>query len=145
MNKFLVGNSEEFLDLLVITADSEKSAIIIYQNILEADYSFIESLHAWAINMSWSERFYFDEKSDGQKRLSQREVLRRVKTYFKEKPEYVEVYLNHWNGIVKGNEEENLMAYFPQDMIDWIWRKELKEGDWTIFKAINLDLIKEIK
>lgn len=143
MNKYLIGTSDEFKPLMIVRAENEQNAIEIVKNRLEPSNSFIEYLHNWSTNMGFSEIFYYDQASEGQNDLPIKEIKKRTKEYFKEKPLFEQIYWKHWNGQPI-YENTNHMALFPDDMIEFIWRKVLKEDDWMGFVAINLDEIEEI-
>ena len=86
--------------------------------------------------MSFSEQFFYDENNDPSeepKSLPIEESKKRTNLYFKEKPEYEAIYWRHWNAEPKHEKDFN-MARFPDDMINWIWRKELTDGKWILFE-----------
>lgn len=143
MPKFIIGSKDDFEPLMVVNAKNAKEAIKKFKAQLKPDESFLEDLHEWTINMSFSERFHYDDESEGQKCIAEQEVIRRVNEYFKGAPEYVKIYFSHWNAEMK-NEDDHQMQKFPDDMIEWIWRKELDDDEWTSFLAYNLAEIKEI-
>lgn len=141
--KFLVGKNEEFEDLLIINAKNKGDALNKYIDNIDPDETFLEHLHDRSINMGFAEIFHYDNESDGQEYLPEIEVLRRITEYFKLKPEYEQIYLSKLDEAVA--EEKLFMAKFPDEMIKWIWKKELKSKRWTDIRLINLGIIKEIQ
>lgn len=137
MPRYLISDEDEFEPLAIVNAENEKEAIRIANENLKVEESFIEHLHDWSTNMSFSEKFYYDEKSQGQSDLPKKEVQRRITEYFKEKPEYAEIYNSHWNAKAPKNVYQ--MKKFPNEMIEWIYRKELSAGSWVTLQAFNLD------
>lgn len=145
MSKYLIGFGEDFRELLIVISETEELAKEKYINLIEPDEIFLEYLHDWSTNMSFSSDFYYDEESEGQEDSTQKEIQNKIDEYFHDKPNYAETHRKHWNDEIKGNKEECLMARFPDDMIFWIWRKELRTGTWTTLKIINLDKIEIMK
>lgn len=133
MNRFLVGvleNLGEYPDeLLIVNALDRESAIEKYKSFALPTSNFIEYLFD-----GFSENFWYDEESLGQKKLSRKEIKSRIYEYFKEKPEYFNIYWGHWNAPLE---------IFPKDMIFWIWRKELNGDEGRDLQAFNLDEITE--
>src|SRR5580692_11100568 len=136
MNKFLIGLSEEFLKIRIVLAITEKEAIKKYINAIDPDEDFIEYLHDWCTSFGFSSEFHYDEESKGQKDITEKEVKKRIENYFSEKPEFIPIYISHWNNEVKGDFEKNQMAKFPEKMIRWIWIKELKNEKMEKFRII---------
>lgn len=135
MSKFIISNVDEFQPVAIVSAPTKEMALKKFMHQLNPDHLFLEDLHELSINMSFSEKFHYDEESEGQKLLPKKEVDRRVFEYFKEKPEYRDIYLSHWNDA---SDTDHKMSYFPGEMIMWIWKKELFHGKWTAFKAYDL-------
>lgn len=143
MAKYLVGHHDDFSDLMIVTANSEQEAKDLYSNFIQPDENFLENLHGWNTNASFSAKFHYDEKSKGQENLSVPIINQRIHLYFSDKPEYEKIYLAHW--YAESGSDDHQMKDFPNVMIQWIWRKELESGNWTSFKAINLDEVEVLK
>lgn len=149
MTKFLIGQGEdELYDLLVVNAENKKIALETYIQKIEVADDFVEYIQDC---YSFGERFWYDEESECQESLPEEIIIDRVGEYFQEKPEFAKIYLIHWkNSYV--NDGDCLMSLFSEEMLDWMWRKELTESvnpkigtGWTKFTIIDLDEIKEIK
>jgi hypothetical protein len=126
MPKYLIHQGEEPRGYMIVNEPNEEKAILSYCENIKPDEFFIEHVQ----ENSFSEKFFCDDESEGQEDLPQEVIDSRIFQYFKEKPEYEKIYRESWH---------NQTAYFPDEMIKWIHKKELLSDDWTTLTIINLD------
>lgn len=144
MAKFLIGESDAVEPLAIVEAETAAEAIKKFINHSKPDELFLDNLHNSSKNMSFSEKFHIDWDDEKIEiiEVPREIVLKRIKDYFRGKPEYAKIYIQHWDAEENSSNDE-YMQDFPEDMIDWIWQKELKAGDWITLKAYDISQIKE--
>jgi len=142
MAKFIIGNENSAGELelfMIINAKSSKEAIKIFKKKYEPSSGFIEYLKYGL------EEFYLDyetENEHGSNSVSKKVSIERISKYFNGKPRFKKIYLEFF--LNRGGNENFVIENFPPEMIDWIWRKELKTDNWYNLVAIDLSSIKEI-
>lgn len=128
MPTFIVGGTDsEFSqqDFVIIRAASKQDALNLYAHEIGIqDQTYLEFIYEKTVNMSFAEQFWLE--TDEEKRrfdsggdvVATDEVFReRVKAFFRDHPEWGEIYLDAYFG---GSPDEP-MSDFPGDMLLFIF------------------------
>lgn len=154
MNTYLIAMNESIEFPLVISAGNEQEALNTYVDVISVDENyfnedgnfyepFSKNCDDDVLRESYEKFIKVDANEVGieeyDKLCEKFEflILEDVKcNYFKNRPDFAEIYLNYYHGKKMYNEKGCIK--FPIEMIDFIWRKLLKSNRYTQFLCINL-------
>lgn len=140
MPNYLVTD-ELFNRLMIINHENEEGAKQIFYKKVKIEEDFIEELYVKSINLSFWEKFWHPlignyKKSFEEIKKLEPQFLENIRKFCGEKKEYADLMINYWLNV---NMDENYT--FPDDLIDFVWRKTISSSNYFGLKVINLDAI----
>ncbi|HAT1793400.1 TPA: hypothetical protein I8Y89_001418 [Legionella pneumophila] len=151
MKKYLVGIDDESFgnwNPVIINAKDEEEAFLKYGNYYcPMDELFLDDIYEKTINMSFAEQFWiqtreesnaFNEKGD--LLIDENEFKRRIQEYFKENQSFADIYIQYY---FDDNKDASNFA-FPEDMVRFMWLKQVKLSKWSTVHILNLNEVQEI-
>lgn len=145
LHKFLILiKDSESPSLFIVNAEDEKEAMNDFAYFYAMrDEMFLENLSEKAVNAGFAEHFWLKTQEEQDHfMMNNAEILttedifkERVFDYFNDQPAFAYFYLNYYF---------NDIGHFPKEMIVYIWKKEVTEGDWCEVQVININSIEVI-
>lgn len=151
MKKYLVGIDDESFgnwNPVIINAKSEEEAFLKYGNYYcPTDELFLEDIYEKTVNMSFAEQFWMQTNEEnnafnetGDILIDENEFKSRIQEYFKENQSFADIYIQYYFDDKK--DASNFV--FPEEMVRFMWLKQVKSSQWSTVHILNLNEVQEI-